>query len=130
VQSQDRVGLLARNHRGFVEAMGALAVVGADIVFLNTSFAGPQLAGVVRDYGLTGVLYDADFLPAVEVATAGQPCVEVLTWGSDPAGRYPTLAEVVGDMGVPGDDSIPDPLGVPDLAAGGGRRRPPLRVVP
>jgi len=130
VKSQDRVGLLARNHRGFVEAMGALAVVGADIVFLNTSFAGPQLAGVVRDYGLTGVLYDADFLFAVEVATAGQPCVEVLTWGSDPAGRYPTLAEVAGDMGVPGDESIPDPLGVPEPVAGGGRRRPPLRVAP
>ena len=42
------VGLLHRNHRGFVISLVAAAKVGADIVYLNTGFAGPQLADVVR----------------------------------------------------------------------------------
>ena len=38
---------MCRNHRGFVDALVAANRIGADILLLNTSFAGPALADVV-----------------------------------------------------------------------------------
>ncbi len=55
------VGLLARNHRGFIEAMTAVAATGADLVLLNTGFAGPQLADVVEHEHIDVVIHDDDF---------------------------------------------------------------------
>ena len=60
------VGLLARNHRGFIEAMAAVAATGADLVLLNTGFAGPQLADVVEHEHVEVVIHDDDFAPIVE----------------------------------------------------------------
>ena len=45
------VGVLCRNHRGFVEAAVAVTKTEADLVLLNTGFAGPQLADVVAERG-------------------------------------------------------------------------------
>ena len=42
-----RIGLLARNHRGFVESLVATGKLGASLVLLNTAFAGPQLVEVL-----------------------------------------------------------------------------------
>lgn len=47
------VGIMCRNHRGFVEALLAANRIGADVVLLNTSFAGPALADVVTREGST-----------------------------------------------------------------------------
>jgi fatty-acyl-CoA synthase len=44
----DGVGVMCRNHRGFVEATLALSKLGADALYLNTAFAGPQLTEVVQ----------------------------------------------------------------------------------
>jgi len=55
------VGLLACNHRGFVEAVVAVARTGADLVFLNTEFAAPQLADVVAAEHIDVVLHDNQF---------------------------------------------------------------------
>ncbi len=60
-----RVGLLARNHRGFVEAATAVTATGADLVLLNTGFAGPQLADVVEHEGIEVVLHDDEFTELV-----------------------------------------------------------------
>ncbi len=60
------VGLLARNHRGFIEAMTAIAATGADLVLLNTGFAGPQLADVVEHEHIQVVIHDEDFAPIAE----------------------------------------------------------------
>jgi acyl-CoA synthetase (AMP-forming)/AMP-acid ligase II len=59
------VGILARNHRGFVTAVVATAKVAADAVYLNTSFAGPQLADVVTREGVDLVIHDDEFAPIV-----------------------------------------------------------------
>jgi fatty-acyl-CoA synthase len=60
------VGILARNHRGFVLDLVAAAKLGADLVFLNTGFAGPQLADVVASEGIDTVLHDDEFTSIVE----------------------------------------------------------------
>ena len=59
------VGLLHRNHRGFVVGLVAAAKVGADIVYLNTGFAGPQLADVVAHEGIEILLHDDEYDEAV-----------------------------------------------------------------
>lgn len=66
------VGLLARNHRGFIEAMTAVAATGADLVLLNTGFAAPQLADVVEHEHIAVVIHDDDFGPIVEGCGAQQ----------------------------------------------------------
>src|SRR4029450_8192049 len=46
------LGIMARNHRGFVESLIAANRIGADMLLLNTSFAGPAPAeGVQREDG-------------------------------------------------------------------------------
>ena len=59
------VGLLHRNHRGFVIGLVAAAKVGADIVYLNTGFAGPQLTDVVQHEGIEVLLHDDEYAGAV-----------------------------------------------------------------
>ena len=53
-------GLLARNGRGFVEAMLAASKAGLDVVYLNTGFAPAQLADVVAREQVRLVLVDED----------------------------------------------------------------------
>ncbi len=64
------VGLLARNRVGFVEAMTAVAATGADLVLLNTGFAGPQLADVIDDEGIDIVIHDDEFAGVLVGTTA------------------------------------------------------------
>ncbi len=62
------VGILAGNGRGFVEAMVAASKLGADIVYLNTGFAPPQLADVVGSEGVDVILHDDGFRDVVSAA--------------------------------------------------------------
>lgn len=58
-------GVLCRNHRGFVEASIALFKLGADVVYLNTGFSAPQIAGVCDDEGVAVLVHDADLADLV-----------------------------------------------------------------
>ncbi len=64
------VGVLCRNHVGFVEAFLAASRLGADVVLLNTGFAGPQLADVVAAEGLDMVIHDDEFADVVATASS------------------------------------------------------------
>ena len=55
----DRV--MCRNHRGFIEATAAAAKIGASAIYLNTIFAGPQLAEVTRRERPKVLVYDEEF---------------------------------------------------------------------
>jgi len=52
---------MCRNHRGFVDATVAVAKLGADILYLNTAFAGPQLVDVLEREKPTAVIHDQEF---------------------------------------------------------------------
>lgn len=56
----DRVGILCRNHRYFLEAMVACAKLGVDTVLLNSDFAGPRTLSVALREHLVAVVADAD----------------------------------------------------------------------
>lgn len=59
------IGLLCRNHVGFVEWLIAAVATGADVVLLNTGFAGPQLADVVAHEGIQFIIHDDEFADSV-----------------------------------------------------------------
>jgi fatty-acyl-CoA synthase len=78
----DCVGLMCRNHRGFVEWLVAVSATGADLVLLNTGFAGPQLADVVDHEGITVVIHDdefADVVAACDVETLDEASMQELS---------------------------------------------------
>ena len=60
---------MARNHRGFVEAVVACSKLGAHALFLNTSFSGPQLTDVADREKPKAIIYDEEF--AEVLADAG-----------------------------------------------------------
>ena len=61
VSAGDVVGVMGRNHRRFVETILACCKVGANIVLLNTMFAGPQLTEVGQRENISALLYDREF---------------------------------------------------------------------
>ena len=90
------IGIMCRNHRGFVEALVAVHRIGADVVLLNTSFAGPALAEVVEREGIEVVVYDEEFDPAVDRALADNPGVRrVVAWTDDPADHETTVEKLI-----------------------------------
>ena len=61
VEEGDSVALMCRNHRGFVDATIAVSKLGADLLYLNTAFAGPQLVDVLEREDPVVVIHDEEF---------------------------------------------------------------------
>src|SRR5246127_2007769 len=74
----DGVAIMCRNHRGFVEATIACSKLGASALYLNTSFAGPQIADVVEREDPAALVYDEEF--AGLVADAGEGRNRFIAW--------------------------------------------------
>lgn len=89
------IGILCRNHRGFVEALTAASKVGSDALLLNTGFSGPQLTDVLRREGAEVLVYDEEFAGLVEQARTELPrMVEVLGWTDTPT-TTPTVESLI-----------------------------------
>ncbi|GAB3238562.1 acyl-CoA ligase FadD12 [Mycolicibacterium hippocampi] len=90
------VAVMCRNHRGFVEALVAANRIGADVLLLNTSFAGPAMAEVIEREGADVVIYDQEFSGTVDRALQNAPGVtRFLSWVQAPEAT-PTLDELIG----------------------------------
>jgi fatty-acyl-CoA synthase len=61
VHEGDSVAVMCRNHRGFLDATLAVNKLGADVLYLNTAFAGPQLVDVLEREGPKVVIHDQEF---------------------------------------------------------------------
>jgi acyl-CoA synthetase (AMP-forming)/AMP-acid ligase II len=59
------VGILCRNHRGFVDITFATAKLGARVLYLNTDFAGPQLRDVCEREGISLLVHDEEYAELV-----------------------------------------------------------------
>jgi fatty-acyl-CoA synthase len=108
----DRVGVLAGNTGWFVVAVLAAAKTGADVVLLNTGFAGPQLAEVIDREGIDVVLHDEDLRPP-EVPTARK-----VWWVPTRSTREPDLS-VLDRQGRRGRVAPPRRAGGPILLTSG-----------
>jgi acyl-CoA synthetase (AMP-forming)/AMP-acid ligase II len=104
VNEGDGVAVMCRNHRGFIEATVACSKLGANVLYLNTSFAGPQLADVVARENPTTIIYDEEFHGLVKQGAEGRR--QILAWVDDQASApLPTLEQLISS----GDPSDPVP---------------------
>jgi acyl-CoA synthetase (AMP-forming)/AMP-acid ligase II len=88
----DGVGVMCRNHRGFVEATLAAAKLGAGALYLNTMFAGPQLVEVMRSERPKALVYDEEFSGLLDGVEDG--IERIVAWADDePEG--PTLESLI-----------------------------------
>jgi fatty-acyl-CoA synthase len=83
VAEGDGVAIMCRNHRGFIESTVALSKLGANSLYLNTAFAGPQIADVLKREQPTALIYDEEFAPLV---LEGAPLASrFVAWSETPA---------------------------------------------
>jgi acyl-CoA synthetase (AMP-forming)/AMP-acid ligase II len=88
----DGVGIMCRNHRGFVEATLAAAKLGASALYLNTMFAGPQLVEVTRREGPKALVYDEEFTDLL--AGVDDSVIRIVGW-CDGESDEPTLDSLI-----------------------------------
>jgi fatty-acyl-CoA synthase len=74
----DGIGVMCRNHRGFVETTLAAAKLGASALYLNTMFAGPQLVEVTRREEPKALVYDEEFAGLLDGVDEG--VARVVAW--------------------------------------------------
>lgn len=87
------VGLLARNSRWFSICTTALNKLGASVLYMNTGFAGPQLADVMAREGGTLLLHDDEFSAAV--ATHAPDLARIVTDRTDGGGDADAITDLV-----------------------------------
>jgi len=95
VKEGDGVAIMCRNHRFFVEATVAASKVGADALYLNTAFAGPQLSEVVKREKPAAIVYDEEFGELLE--DAGKRRKRFVAWHDSDDTDDPTLDDLLSD---------------------------------
>ena len=97
IKEQDGVAIMCRNHRGFIEATVACSKLGAGALYLNTAFAGPQIADVMRREDPVALIYDEEF--GNLVSEGGQGRKRFVAWhepGEQPLSESdPLLDELI-----------------------------------
>lgn len=89
----DGVAILARNHRYWVDISVAVAKVGGRALYLNTMFAGPQIADVCEREAPVAIVHDEEF--GKLVAKAAKKRKRLVAWRDEPGrGDVPTLDEI------------------------------------
>ncbi|MFA6297582.1 MAG: AMP-binding protein [Nocardioides sp.] len=102
VKEGDSVAVMCRNHRGFIDASIAVAKLGADLLYLNTAFAGPQLVDVLEREKPTVVIHDEEFTGMLGTAAEHR----VVAWTDSDDLDVPTVeqliaSETTGDLDPP-----------------------------
>jgi acyl-CoA synthetase (AMP-forming)/AMP-acid ligase II len=101
VKEGDGVAMMIRNHRGFIDATVACSKLGANSLYLNTAFAGPQITDVVKREQPVALIYDAEFENLTH--DAGERRKRFIAWhdgGEKP--KDPLLEDLIA-TGDPGD---------------------------
>lgn len=94
----DGVAILCRNHRGFIDATVACSKLGANALYLNTMFAGPQITDVCKREKPKAIVYDEEFAGMVE--EAGKRRKRFVAWFDGEEGKSskdPLLEDLIRD---------------------------------
>jgi acyl-CoA synthetase (AMP-forming)/AMP-acid ligase II len=87
------VGVMCRNGRGFVAGVFAAALLGADVVPMNTEFRSDALAAAVQAHRISTVVADDDeFAERVRAADESVVTVDPAKVGTDEGARRPDVA--------------------------------------
>jgi fatty-acyl-CoA synthase len=103
VEAGDGVAVMCRNHRYFIEATMACAKLGAVALYLNTAFAGPQLADVLEREKPAALIYDQEF---ADLLSGGAGALRhFVAWEEKEGTDEVTLEQLI--SGSHGDDLDP-----------------------
>jgi fatty-acyl-CoA synthase len=91
VKEGDGIGILCRNHRGFVDITFAAAKLGARVLLLNTDFAGPQLRDVCQREAVALLVHDEEYEQLVAPIEARHGHLLGWTDGEPPADSLEAL---------------------------------------
>ncbi|MEU0538733.1 acyl-CoA synthetase [Nocardia sp. NPDC005978] len=144
LEPREGVAILARNHRGLLDATFAAAKCGARIILLNTDFAGPQIRDVATREGTDLLVYDDEYAHMLDGVTprrgsyrawTDDPGEDSLEWlieiGSSAAPPAPGVEPKIilltsGTTGTPKGAPRPEPKSL--AALGGLLSRVPFRA--
>jgi acyl-CoA synthetase (AMP-forming)/AMP-acid ligase II len=101
----DGVAIMCRNHRYFIEATMACSKLGAVALYLNTAFAGPQLADVMEREGPAALIYDQEFTDLLSGVKSGLR--RFVAWEERDGTDETTLEELISNSH--GEDLDPPP---------------------
>jgi fatty-acyl-CoA synthase len=95
IGATDNIAILCRNHRGFIDATVAASKLGANALYLNTMFAGPQITEVCEREQPVALIYDEEFTDLV--ADAGRNLKRFVAWhdGEAATNGDPTLEGLI-----------------------------------
>ena len=103
----DGIAIMCRNHRGFVEATLAASKLGANALYLNTAFAGPQIADVSEREGPVALVYDEEFSGLLD--GVGDGLRRFVSWTDSGDPPDPEVEDLIA-AGEPADlDPPPEP---------------------
>jgi acyl-CoA synthetase (AMP-forming)/AMP-acid ligase II len=110
LRAGDNVAVMCRNHRGWIDAVVACSKLGANALFLNTAFSGPQLADVAKREKPKAVVYDHEFEEVLHDASRRRK--RFIAWHEPEDGKVsdPLLDELI-DRGDPSGVTPPGQQG-------------------
>lgn len=65
IKKGDRIGILAKNGPEYLEALFAVAKIGAILVPINIRLAGPELSYIINDSEPKGIILDTEYVDAI-----------------------------------------------------------------
>jgi acyl-CoA synthetase (AMP-forming)/AMP-acid ligase II len=112
----DGVAIMCRDHRGFIDSTIAVSKLGANALYLNTAFAGPQLEEVVKREKPVALVYDEEFTDLLE--PAGRARKRFIAWHDSEGVTEPTLEGLISSADDSDLDPPPEPGRVVILTSG------------
>jgi fatty-acyl-CoA synthase len=109
VRAGDGIAIMARNHRGFIDATLAAAKLGANGLYMNTAFSGPQLEDVMEREQPAALVYDEEFAELLGEAKEGTR--RYISWSDGGREGDPTTEGLIesaaddSDLSPPGESS-------------------------
>jgi fatty-acyl-CoA synthase len=97
VRAGDGVAVMARNHRGFIETTLALSKLGANALYMNTAFSGPQLVDVMDREGPAALVYDEEFSDLL--SEAKEDTRRYVSWREEGSSGDPSIEELIESAG-------------------------------
>jgi acyl-CoA synthetase (AMP-forming)/AMP-acid ligase II len=100
IEAGDGVAIMSRNHRGMIDATLACSKLGANGLYMNTAFAAPQLADVVKREHPEALIYDEEFgdlLSDAMEARSGGELKRFVAWEEEGTSGDPSLESLIRD---------------------------------
>ncbi|OBG60646.1 MULTISPECIES: AMP-binding protein [unclassified Mycobacterium] len=88
----DAVGVMCRNGRGFIAGVFATAMVGADVVLVNTEFRSDALASAVSAHRITAMIADHEFGERVRAADESVTLIDPATATTEEGDERPDVS--------------------------------------